>query len=297
MAKNEQAIVIDGQGDFGMPEGLIPGLPSGALYVCQDRSSVRAMAEDPLGGYQAMKRAAKFLKKKTRTLTDEHFTFDKHHRNHVANHVLWQDRKGHTPPPFTKVTEEAVEKRELYPVIGDVEITYGGRIMTFGEYVLFYVRELKRLGRFDLTLWPVHCRADTPGSALVPELSEAAEEFARQRLAIPDFVTKGSNFRTEHYSAVKAEVPDPDDQSGTGLNMPLIKTMEQADVLYWMGIAGDYCLKNTFLDTIANFGKDAIARSVLLLDCIASIDQAAFAAFVKEMQGLGVKACLSTDVM
>jgi nicotinamidase/pyrazinamidase len=293
---NRQVVCVDGQADFGMPPDMIPGMKSGALYVCQDRKSLKTMISDPLGGYQAMLRFAKFIKRMVPVLDDLHMTLDMHQYNHIANNVLYRDKKGNVPPPFTQITEEMAVNREIVPVIASAMIDYGGKTMSFYDYWLYYIRQLKSNNRYGLTLWPVHCLLDGPGSSLIPELSEACQAYASQRHAVVDFVNKGSDYRTEHYSAVKAEVPDPDDMVGTGLNMRLVNTIETADELYWGGIAGDYCVQNTFVDATANFGPDVLQRSVLLLDCIASIDQSAFQKFVKEMVAKGVRTAESKDV-
>jgi len=70
-----------------------------------------------------------------------------------------------------------------------------------------------------------------------------------------DYVTKGSNFWTEHYSAVQADVPDTEDP-GTMLNTNLIELLEETDVLALSGQALSHCVANTVIDIANNFGEE-----------------------------------------
>jgi nicotinamidase-related amidase len=85
-----------------------------------------------------------------------------------------------------------------------------------------------------------------------------------------DYVTKGSNLWTEHYSAVQADVPDPSDPS-TQLNTGLIQTLEQADVLIMAGEASSHCVANSIRDISRDFGEDMMKKCVLLLDCMSPV--------------------------
>jgi nicotinamidase-related amidase len=85
-----------------------------------------------------------------------------------------------------------------------------------------------------------------------------------------DYVTKGSNFWTEHYSAVQADVPDPDD-AGTMLNTDLTDTLEDADIILLAGEARSHCLANTVTDIANKFGDENIKKMVLLKDATTDV--------------------------
>ena len=90
-----------------------------------------------------------------------------------------------------------------------------------------------------------------------------------------NLVTKGSNFWTEHYSAVMADVPDPSDPH-TMLNTSFINTLKEADIIALSGEAKSHCLANTVRDIANNFGEENISKLVLLWHhlmgcCIADI--------------------------
>jgi len=91
------------------------------------------------------------------------------------------------------------------------------------------------------------------------------------RFALTDYVTKGSNPWTEHFSAVKAEVPDPDDPT-TQVNTGLITTLEEADIIILAGEALSHCLANTVTDIADCFSDPKyIAKLVLMEDATSPV--------------------------
>ena len=64
-------------------------------------------------------------------------------------------------------------------------------------------------GRYPHMIWPYHCLIGDGGHSVLPTLAARLHEW-EQRFAMVDFITKGSNPWTEHFSAVQAEVPDPE---------------------------------------------------------------------------------------
>jgi nicotinamidase-related amidase len=108
------------------------------------------------------------------------------------------------------------------------------------------------------------------GYIVVPELFNALVEWERSNFALVNYVTKGSNFWTEHYSAVKADVPDPQDPS-THLNMGLIDTLQKADTILLAGEARSHCLANTVRDIADNFGEENIKKMILLQDATTDV--------------------------
>jgi nicotinamidase-related amidase len=120
--------------------------------------------------------------------------------------------------------------------------------------------------------------------------------------AIVDFVTKGSNPWTEHYSAVQADVPDPNDPD-TQLNQRLISTLQNADTILLSGEARSHCLANTVRDIANNFGEENIKKMVLLTDATSDVGDMPGSTmfkdmgegFVKEMTKRGMKLSTTKD--
>jgi nicotinamidase-related amidase len=258
MSKRIELLVIDPQVDFCDPQ-------RGALYV--------PGAENDMGRLAAMIRR---LKDK---LDDIHVTLDSHHFIHIAHPIFWKDSRGVHPPAFTGISRADVEEGVWTPTMP-------------GMYrrALDYVRKLEQNGRYELTVWPPHCLIGSPGHTISPELFTALTEW-ESRFAFVDYVTKGSNILTEHYSAVQADVPDPSDAS-TQINTRLIRTLEDADLIAIAGEARTHCLANTVRDIANNFADDSfVSKLVLLTD--ASSDIPGFEAhaqnFMSEMVGRGMQ--------
>ncbi|PYH49873.1 nicotinamidase [Aspergillus saccharolyticus JOP 1030-1] len=92
-------------------------------------------------------------------------------------------------------------------------------------------------------LWPVHCVADTPGAALIPELDASRIDL---------FVKKGMDERVEMYSVFAdafGNRPDPA-LHARSVDYDLEGELRARGVtkVFAVGVAGDYCVKCTAVD-------------------------------------------------
>ena len=231
-------LIIDPQEDFCNPD-------TGTLYVP--------------GAGADMTRLAGMLRRIGSKLDDIHVTLDSHHYVDIAHPIWWKDSTGRNPDPFTIIT------------LSDLD---AGR-WTTTQPVMYrrsrdYVEALERNGKYPLCVWPYHCLIGSTGHAVMPELFSALKEWEGDFASV-DYVTKGSNMWTEHYSAVKADVPDPADPS-TQINTSLVKTLLEADLVFVAGEAGSHCLANTVRDIAESFGDDRyIEKLVLITDATSPV--------------------------
>lgn len=265
---------IDFQNDFCMPPNYSNILPNGgALYVP--------------GAEEDAKRVATMIRKNVKFFDDISFTMDSHYRLHIAHGINWVNSKGEHPAPFTMITLDDVNN-------GTWRAFKPSRQRVFEAYV----QELENNGRYKLVIWPEHCLIGSVGWAVFPELFEALNYWEGERYGFVDFVTKGSNNNTEHYSAVQADVQYPNDPS-TQLNTRFIETLEEADEIYITGEALNFCVANTFKDVADNF-KDAsyISKLILLEDASAEIPgyEAMTKAFMDDLTSRGMKVARTTDI-
>mgnify|MGYP002386385057 CR=1 FL=1 len=93
-------------------------------------------------------------------------------------------------------------------------------------------------------VWPVHCEIGTWGHNVHAAVRQAYNAWEEACVGVVDKVFKGTNPWTEHYSAIRAEVPDPDDES-TRVNARLITRLRAADMVLISGEAGSHCVKAT----------------------------------------------------
>ncbi len=233
-------VCIDDQNDFTNPNG--------ALYVT--------------GADENVKRAAAMIQRLTPKISDIHLTMDSHHKWDISHPRMWCDDKGVSPPPFTGVLLDGDQPMFLNYSTG-AKWAARARILSMQPRLVAYLKQLTATGRYPHTIWPEHCLIGDEGHNIAPVLAAAVHEWEEKRNGMSDVVTKGSNPFTEHFSAVKAEVPDPDDRS-TQINHTLIKTLAEADMVVWVGEALSHCLANTFRDVVANFPDPSYIKKMWL---------------------------------
>jgi nicotinamidase/pyrazinamidase len=147
-------------------------------------------------------RIAAFISDHTSELSQVVLTMDSHQRYHIAHGIFWEDEAGESPDPFTTIYAQNITDGMWKP-----------RDASLKDYVLAYTESLEAKGKFSLTIWPEHCIIGSPGHNIVPDVLEAALEWTKQSLEPIQYVKKGSNPFTEHYSALKAEYELPYDPS------------------------------------------------------------------------------------
>jgi nicotinamidase-related amidase len=258
-------LIIDPQNDFCDPKG--------SLYV--------------QGAEDDMTRLSELIKRTSGKLNDIHVTLDTHHLVDVAHPVFWKNSKGEHPVPFTTISLDDVKNGVWVTTLPSLQ-----------KRMLQYVEALANNNRYPLCIWPPHCLIGSSGHAVIPCVYEQLLEWEKS-FAMVDFVTKGSNLYTEHYSAVKADVPDPTDPS-TQINTSLIQSLMKVDMIAIAGEASSHCLANTSLDIANEFGDDSyIKKMVLLKDCTSPVTgfEKLEEDFIKEMTQRGMQIMESTDFL
>ncbi|MDP6118153.1 MAG: hypothetical protein QGF00_02525 [Planctomycetota bacterium] len=261
---NTQLLVIDPQVDFCDPEG--------ALFVT--------------GAQEDMQRLSEFISRNADKLEAIHCTLDNHHVMDIAHPLWWQDSDGNPPDPFTIIDPDAVESGAWSTAQTDAR----GRSLN-------YVKTLGQNGRYPLCIWPPHCLIGSSGAAVLPELFAAFTDWEASGRKTVNYIRKGSNPWTEHYSAIQADVPDPEDP-GTLLNASLIHALEEADQVFIAGEAGSHCVANTVRDLAENFrDSDSIKKLVLLEDTTSPVPgfESFQEEFLEDLSARGMQLTLTVD--
>lgn len=233
MKEKIELIIIDPQNDFCDPNG--------SLYVP--------------GANDDMQRVADLINRAGDRYNDIHATLDSHHFLDIAHPIFWVDSQGKNPDPFTIIERPDVENGKW--------MTY---LPQYRSYGLDYVTALENNKRYPLCIWPPHCLIGSWGFSVFPPLYDALLAWEKRNPgAYVNFLTKGSNMLTEHYSAVKADVPDPDDPT-TEMNFDFIDPLKDANQLDLTGEALSHCLANTVQDIAAGFGDDSYVKKFNLLE-------------------------------
>lgn len=277
-------LIIDPQNDFcDIPDADLP-----TTVDAQGVSTIKVRPALPVPGADAdMKRLASFIDRVGDKLYDVHVTLDSHNPLDIAHPSWWRNEAGDAPAPFTLISAADVRNG-----------IWKARNPLAQAHSLKYVEALEANARYLLIIWPEHCLIGSWGHNVHNAVSEALGSWARRKLEVVDFVTKGSNPLTEHYSAVQAEVPDPNDPSTT-LNSRLIKTLGEADIVVIAGEALSHCVASTVRDIADNFGEENIKKLVLLTDCASSVGgfEHLGQQFIDDMVARGMKTALSTDFL
>lgn len=273
-----ELLVIDGQNGF-LKESLQE------LYVP--------------GAEKDSEKVAALIDKGVDRLDDLHFTLDSHHLLHIANPLMWINRNGEHPAPFTMITADEARDGIWRINILDPDLVKKG---------IKYLEYLEKQGRYVLTIWNPHCLIGSEGHNIHQPMLEAMYRWETKNVATSNKWTKGSNVWTEHYSAVQACKVEDDDLQNTGLNMSLIETLQDADVILLAGWALNFCVASTVIDISTKFDEGDpnftnTKKMILLEDCTSPIpDQPGETLmkkmtddFMNEMIGRGMQVAKSTD--
>ena len=259
-------LIIDPQNDFSDAPGAALPVPGATMDA---------------------ERLAGLLDRISNRIDDIHVTLDTHQLLDISHPMFWVDQKGCPPTPFTPITVADVEGAVWRPFKPE-----------FQQRALSYVRALRDNHRYVLTIWPPHCLVGTWGHNVIPVISGALRRWEERQQARVRYHLKGHNPWTEHYSAVQADVPDPDDPS-TQVNVQLIQTLEKADIVALSGQALSHCVANTVRDIADHLGKESIHKLVLLEDTSSPVPgfEEVAQRFLTEMRQRGMKTVKAAEFL
>ena len=250
-------LIIDPQNDFCHPEW-------GTLYVP--------------GAEQDMDRLTQFVMQFRDDIDSIVVSLDSHQRMDISHPLWWVDAHGAHPSPFTSFTAE--------------EVTAGRwRTADPREHAksIAYLKHLETGNRYPHVIWPEHCLIGHRGHNVWSALHNAMGHWEAHRQRRVHYVTKGTNPRTEHFSAIRAEVIDPDDPT-TAPQTALINTLCTAELLLIAGEARSHCVANTVRDLVS-LRPEIAPRTLLLSDTTSDVPgfEPLGAQFVSEMTAAGMR--------
>jgi len=273
--------IVDPQFDFVDPKGSLPVAGS-----VEDMTRLAAMI-DRLGG----------------KIDDITVTLDSHRQIDISHPLYWKRvGDGAQPNPFTlmgvdgnRIVTLRIENGK--PVPTDEEwIT---RLPTWQPAAIAYLKSLAARNRYLHCIWPDHCLIGTPGHTVHESIRPALLRWEREQFGAVNYVTKGSNIHTEHFSGVQAEVPDPKDPS-TQINAELVAALEDADMIVFAGEARSHCVANTVRDVAAAFSDPkCIQKITLLTDATSDVTGFEFLgdAFLNDMVARGMQVATTTSFL
>jgi len=246
-------LLVDVQNTFCIPEfELYVGGPSGTGAVDDNR------------------RLCEFIYRNLAVITEICPTMDTHQAMQIFHSIFLVNDKGEHPEPYTLISSKDIEHGlwQFNPELSsslNIDETYGQ------EYVRHYTRQLKKGGKYDLTIWPYHAMLGGIGHALVSAVEEAIFFHSIARYSQPDFQVKGGNPFTENYSVLKPEVlEDAVGEQIAEKNVGFIKKLLNFDAVVIAGQAKSHCVAWTIddlLEEIQVSDKKLAEKVYLLEDC------------------------------
>jgi nicotinamidase/pyrazinamidase len=265
MRMNLHLLIIDPQNDFTHPQGslFVPG-------AVEDCARLHVWIMRYLVHIKAL-----------------HVSLDTHHFIDIAHPIFWLDSTGAHPPPFTRIRAAEVQKGQWRAAHTHLHAS-----------ALAYVQALQARQREDLIIWPPHCLSATWGHNVAAPIAQALWAWETQHWRGVNFIYKGMNPLTEHYSVLQAEVPDPTDLS-TMLNTDLLKNLTHAEYIVISGQALSHCVADTVRDIVVHLGTDILKKILLLEDTTSAVPgfENKAQAFVKEMLAQGMRCIRTQDAL
>ncbi len=226
------------------------------------------------GAVDDNRRLCEFMYRNLDVISEICPTMDTHQAMQIFHAIYLVNDKGEHPAPFTLISEEDVKKGvwKFNPALSfslGVDEDYGRRHLTH------YTRQLKKTGKYELTIWPYHAMLGGIGHALVSSVEEAIFFHGIARHSQPDFHVKGDNPFTEHYSVIGPEVLEgPEGEHIAEKSDKFFQKLVEFDAVIIAGQAKSHCVAWT-IDDLLQYGLSGNRRLVekvyLLEDCTSPV--------------------------
>jgi nicotinamidase-related amidase len=249
-------VTVDVQNTF-----CIPGFE---LYV-GGRSGTGAVNDN--------RRLCGFIYRNLHRITNIVSTLDTHQAIQIFHSLFLINNEGKHPAPFTQITVKDVEEGhwKFNPAVShrlQISPEYGQR------HLLYYVKQLRESGKYDLTVWPYHSMLGGIGHALVSAVEEAIFFHTMARTTQPDYHIKGEHPLTEHYSVLGPEIAtDPDGKRLTQKTDKLFHTLMHNDAVIITGQAKSHCVAWSVADLLEDVKTHPhfVRKVYLLEDCTSPV--------------------------
>lgn len=211
-------------------------------------------------------------------------TLDTHAVMDIAHTAWWRDASGKEISPFTAITSEDIKSGKY--LCADSENT---------DYSIGYAKTLEDGGKYTHFVWPNHCIVGSKGHEVHALVKDALTQLQLNGVEV-NYLRKGMNPKTEHYSAFKAEVPVEGDPS-TQLDIKSINHINQFDKIVFSGEAQSHCVRASVLDFMESIPVSDRSKVVLLTDCMASVPgfEKNGEDFIEKAKELGAQVMTSTQ--
>ena len=222
------------------------------------------------GAVDDNRRLCEFMYRHLNLITEICPTMDTHQAVQIFHAIFLINDRGEHPAPYTLVSADDIEKGvwRFNPELAaslQIEESYGQL------FLRHYTQQLKKGGKYDLTVWPYHAMLGGIGHALVSAVEEAVFFHSIARLSQPDFQEKGGHPFTENYSVLSPEVlASHVGERIAEKNVGFIDKLLDFDAVIIAGQAKSQCVAWTIddlLNEIMDSDKQLTEKVYLLEDC------------------------------
>jgi nicotinamidase-related amidase len=226
------------------------------------------------GAVEDNARLCEFIYRNLGSITLITATMDTHMAMQVFHAIFFVDKDGNHPAPYTDI--QASDLREGKWTFNPALAAEFGIAPEYGQQMMVhYAEELKKTGKYALTIWPYHAMLGGIGHALVSSVAEALFFHSVARLAQTDIVIKGNTPFTENYSVIGPEVlTGPMDEMLGVHDQRFIQQLQEVDRLIIAGQAKSHCVAWTVSDLLDDIllTDSSLAKKVYLLeDCTSPV--------------------------
>lgn len=222
------------------------------------------------GAVEDNQRLADFIYRNLNVITHISLTMDTHQAMQIFHSIFLVDNEGKNPSPYTLVSADDI-RQGRWKFNSAISDSLGIKSKLGQQHLEYYTSQLQRNEKYDLTIWPYHAMLGGIGHALVSSLEEAIFFHTIARHSQPDFVEKGNNPLTEHYSAVGPEViTRPDGEKISKKDERIFNKIKENDIVFIAGQAKSHCVAWTIEDLLLYFQEnepEQLKKIYLLEDC------------------------------
>ena len=211
-------------------------------------------------------------------------SLDTHIAHQIFHPCWWINSAGDHPAPYTVITYQDVVDNKWRPVIGELPDS------------IQYLKELEKVGKKQLCIWPYHCISGTEGQTLENEFAKMVYFHSVARKSVNRMIPKGSDPYSEMYGIIK-----PEFSKTNFLNTPVLTAIEKYDEIFVVGEAASHCLMESVKQIAEHFAnRPEITQKITILeDCTSPIpgyEADTATAFADFKNSYGIKFAKSTDI-
>lgn len=260
-----------------------------------------------MGAVEDTRRLCEFIYRNLGSISTIVASLDTHRAMQVFHPIYLIDENGHHPSPLTLVSHDDVllGRWKFNPAIAP---SLGISPQAGQQQLVHYTSQLKKSGKYDLTVWPYHAMLGGTGHSLVPAIEETIFFHTIARSTQAAFILKGEYTSTESYSAIGPEVLyGPEGEAVASKDDSFLRTVIEHDLVFIAGEAKSHCVASTIadlLEQIRAYDPGLSRRVCLLEDCTSPVvvpgivdytDQAD--AVFKEFAQAGMRLVRSTELV